>query len=78
MFGQRFDGGFAAIVGRVSGWIGDALFTSRDDDSARVPGLEAWYKGIEAVDDTEKVGVQNLRSLVSFNSVDAVRNTLSK
>jgi hypothetical protein len=32
MLCQGFDSRFARVVRRISGWIGDALLTSRDDD----------------------------------------------
>lgn len=60
MLGKRFDGCFAGVVGCIAGWIGDALLAARDDDCARIARLEAWNVGIEAIDDTAEVGVQDL------------------
>jgi hypothetical protein len=32
MLCEGFDSRFARVVRRISGWVGDALLTSRDDD----------------------------------------------
>ena len=66
MFGERLDGGLGRVVCRVAGWVGDALLGAGDDDGGgRGLRAEARDEGVEAVDDAEEVGLEDLRLFLS-------------
>jgi hypothetical protein len=62
VLGERLHGGFGGVVGRVAGWVGDALFAAGYDDGAgRVFGAELGNEGVETVDNAEEIGLEDLR-----------------
>jgi hypothetical protein len=51
------------IVSSIAGWIGDTLLGARDHDRRRcirLAGLEAWNEGVETVNHTEEIRIEDL------------------
>ncbi len=72
MLGDGFDGGFAGVVSRVAGRVGDALFAAGDDDGfLRAGGVvfEVGEEGVDAVYYAEEIWGRCMISLEDGGSV---------
>ena len=49
--GEGFQGCFGGVVGRVAGWVGDALFRAREDDGGSAGGWDERKESGEAMGD---------------------------
>jgi hypothetical protein len=63
VLGERLDRGFAGVVRRVAGRVGDALLAACNDDGGGggiAAGLKGRDVGVQAVDNAEEVGGEDL------------------
>ena len=62
MLCNGFDGRLGGVVGWVAGWVGDALFTSGDDDGFcfAFVVVEVGEEGVDAVNDAANTALTKI------------------
>lgn len=61
MFREAFNSGFRGVIGRITGWVRDTLFTPCDDNGCRTRlAAETREEGRYTVDDAKQIGVHDL------------------
>ena len=61
VFRQGLNGGLASIIRGIARWIGYTLLRSRNYNRTWCTALlKRWDEGIEAIDDAEEIGTEDL------------------